>query len=138
LSSLAFNDLSSTLKSYHYLTLPASALEKLVSMWLLTSVGWIVLFSAAFSVFTFVVNPVAEGLFIRVDFHPFDPLGPFALEAMRYYFVLQGIFLVGAVFFRGYVFPKTLLALIVLLAITGGLLWLLMSDIFLSEHLCTT
>src|SRR5688572_27476939 len=42
MTSLAFTDLSSPLKRSNYLALPASTFEKFLSMWLLTSVGWVV------------------------------------------------------------------------------------------------
>ncbi len=137
LSSLAFNDLSNSLKSYRYLTLPASTFEKFLCMWLLTSVGWIVLFTIAFSIFALVVNPIGEMVFSFITFHAFDPFGLPVIQSVQYYVVLHGIFLVGAAHFRGYVFPKTLVTLILFAAVCVGIIWLLLSDVFLSDHVCT-
>lgn len=138
LTSLAFNDLSSTLRRYHYLTLPASTFEKFFCMWLLTSFGWILLFTICFTAYTFIANPIGHLLFRYMTFVPFKPLSHIATNSMISYFVLQGIFMIGAVHFRGYVLPKTLFAL-VLFALTGGIIaYFIMRDSFLVEHECNS
>ncbi len=77
LSSLAFHDLGNTLRRYHYLTLPASTFEKFIGMWLLTSVGWILLYTLTYTVYTVVVNPIGHLLFSHVTFRAFEPWGSF-------------------------------------------------------------
>lgn len=49
---------------------------------------------------------------------------------MKFYFVLQGIFLAGAAYFKGYSFPKTLLTLVLFGAVCGGIAYLIMKDMF--------
>lgn len=137
LSSLAFSDLSNPLKRQRYLILPVSALEKLSVMWLLTSLGWIILFTMVYTVYTWFVNLIGPAIFSYMTFEAFDPLDKFNLTMMKYYFVLQGVFLVGATRFEGYVFPKTLFVLIVFLILCGSLIYLMLVDIFLTEHECT-
>lgn len=137
LSSLAFNDLGNTLRRYHYLTLPVSTLEKFVCMWLLTSVGWIILFSVAYTIYTWIANAIGPLLFSHMTFPSFDPLGEFATNTMKYYFVLQGIFLVGAAHFKGYVFPKTLFTLVLFAVVCGTITYFIMKDLFLSDHECS-
>lgn len=51
-SSLAYRDSGNTLRRSNYLTLPVSAFEKFLSMWLLTSVGWILVYTIIFTVYT--------------------------------------------------------------------------------------
>ncbi len=133
LSSLAFNDLSNTLKRYHYLTLPASTFEKFIGMWLLTSVGWIAIFTITYTLYTVLANAIGSVLFSDMTFLAFDPLGNFSLNTMRAYFVLQGIFLLGAVYFKGYVFPKTLFALILFFTVAGILAYFIMGDEFINH-----
>ena len=130
LSSLAFNDLSNTLRRYHYLTLPASNLEKFTSMWLLTTVGWIIGFTIIYTLYTMVANIIGALLFSYMDFRAYDPLNRFSINAVQYYFVLQGVFLVGATHFKGYVFPKTLFTLILFAAVCGFIGYFIMSDLF--------
>lgn len=137
LSSLAFHDLSSSLKRVRYLNLPASTLEKFVSMWLLSSVGWIVVFTLCYTLYTLLVNPLGQRIFPQMTFVPFAPMSEFALDSIKCYFILQGIFLVGAAHFKGYVFPKTLFTLILFISLCIGIIYLMMAEIFLSDHVCS-
>ncbi|MGD2033603.1 MAG: hypothetical protein PVF73_01000 [Bacteroidales bacterium] len=130
LSSLAYRDSSNTLRRYKYLTLPVSTFEKFLSMWLLTSFGWILLYTITYTIYSFFANAIGQLLFHDLVFETFNPLGPGAVQFMKLYFVLQGIFLAGAAHFKGYVIPKTLLTLILFGAVCGGITYLLMQDLF--------
>lgn len=125
LSSMAYNDLGNTLKRYQYLMLPVSAFEKFLSMWLLTSIGWLVAITITFTLYTYLANAVGQVLFSHVRFEAFNPFAGFTISSMKYYFVLHGVFLVGAVHFRGYVLPKTLLALILYAAVCGSIAYVI-------------
>lgn len=136
LSSLAFRDLTSTLRRYHYLTLPASSLEKFISMWLLTSLGWILSFTLIYTVYTWAANGIGTVLFPRMNFLRFDPLHGIPVRAMKHYFIWQGVFLAGGTHFKGNVFPKTLFTLVIAALVLVGCAYLVMADLFLSEHVC--
>ena len=136
LSSLAFNDLSNTLRSYNYLTLPSSTLEKVISMWLLTSFGWIIMFTITFTFYTMIANPIGHLIFNRVSFQAFNPVGEFAMTTMKAYFVLQGIFLVGATRFKGYALPKTLFVLLLFAMFCITIIYFTLGDLFLGDHEC--
>jgi len=138
LSSFAFNDLGHALRRYQYLTLPVSAFEKFLCMWLLTSVGWIVLFTTCFTLFAWVANPVGHALFPHITFLPFDPTSGASMDAMHYYFVLQGIFLVGAAHFHGYAFVKTLFVLALFAIVAGFIAYLISRGSVLIDHECTS
>lgn len=129
LTSLSFNDLSDDLRSYNYLTLPASSFEKFLCMWLLTSAGWVVLYSFTYYLYTLAANPIGLMIDGNLKFENFDPLSEFAVSTMKYYFVLQGIFLVGAAHFKGYVFPKTVFVLILAAIAVGLLMYLSMAGL---------
>ncbi|MGB0176243.1 MAG: hypothetical protein ACPF9D_03695 [Owenweeksia sp.] len=137
LSSLAYRDLGHTLKRYNYLTLPASALEKFLSQWLLTSLGWILLYTLAYTVYTWLANPIGRLIFNEVEFESFSPFHPQVLASMKFYFVLQGIFLVGSVQFRGYAFAKTLGVLSLFAGACFLVTYVMMKDLFLSPHECS-
>ncbi len=113
LSSLTFNDLGNTLKRYQYLMLPASTFEKFLSMWLLTTVGWVAVYTMLYTVYTVFANFVGEMMYSYLSYIPFNPFSEFSLVTIRYYLALQGIFMVGATHFKGFVFPKTLISIIV-------------------------
>jgi hypothetical protein len=137
ITSLSFNDLSNPLRRHNYLTLPASTFEKFLSMWFLTCVVWIVVYTIAFTLYTVLANSIGNVFFKHVTFLAFAPLAATPITAIKYYLVIQGVFLVGAVNFRGYVFPKTLLT-ILLIAIVGGLVfYIFMFDIANSNLECT-
>jgi hypothetical protein len=137
LTSLAFHDLGNPLKRSGYFTLPVSAFEKFLCMWLLTSLGWIVLFTIAYSFYALAANPIGEMVFRNVKFESFNPLGDSALSAMKYYFVLQGVFLVGAAHFRGYAFAKTVFVLLVFVMFFVIVFYFTLLDVFMTEHDCT-
>ncbi len=136
LSSLAFQDLGSPLKRPQYLTLPVSTLEKFLCLWLLTSVGWIALFTLAYVLYTLLANVVGHVWFSHISFQSFHPLSHSSWTAMRVYFVVQGIFLVGAAHFNGYVFPKTVFVLVIVGLVWGLLAYFILKDVFLSDHRC--
>lgn len=135
-SSLAFHDLSNSLKRYNYLTLPASTLEKFGSMWLLSSVGWVIFFTLIYTLYTLLVNALGSVIFSSVTFLTFDPLGSFSLTTIKYYLVLQGIFLVGAANFKGFVFPKTLALLVLFGLVAGVVSYAIMGDVLESGEQC--
>jgi hypothetical protein len=134
LSSLAFNDLSSTLKRYRYLTLPVSAFEKFLTMWLLTSLGWIILCTVTYAGYATLANALGSIIFRTVIFQTFKPLSISTILVIKYYFVLQGIFMAGAATFKGYVFPKTLFTLVLFALLCGLISYLFMTDLFLVDE----
>lgn len=136
LSSLAFNDLGQTLKKFSYLTLPVSTFERFLCMWLLTSIGWIVMFTLVFLLYSFLANALGSAFFGFVEFQPFDPFGPFAITTMKYYFIIHAIVLVGATHFKGYVLPKTLFTLLTVGFLAGFSLYFTWKEIFMTDHEC--
>ena len=135
-SSLAFKDLGSSLKRHSYLLLPVSALEKFVSMWLLTALGWTCLFTLAFYLYSLVANMIGGMLFPNITFQSFNPFGAHALTTVKYFLATQGIFMVGSAQFRGYVFPKTAAVLVGLGLTVFALFYLILFDVFLMDHVC--
>lgn len=136
LSSLCFNDLSNTLRSSNYLTLPASTLEKFISMWFLSSIGWIALYSFTYYSYTLAIEPIGLMIDSNMKFEVFDPLGDFAISTIKYYFVLQALFLVGAAHFKGYVFPKMAFTIILAAIVAGTLFYFIMGDFMQDDHEC--
>ncbi len=136
LSSLAFNDMSNPLRRYSYLTLPASTFEKFMSMWLLTCIGWILMFTITFIIYALIANSAGHFFFRNVTFLAFNPVEKATAIAMGYYIIFQAIFLVGAVHFRGYVFPKTIFVVMLFGIICGLIFYLIMADIISTADQC--
>jgi hypothetical protein len=130
MSSLAFHDLSSPLRRGTYLLLPVSTLEKFVCMWLLTSVGWILLFTPVYTLYTWLANIVGRMIFSNITFQEFDPTSKLVVMTIRIYFITQGIFLIGAVNFRGYVLPKTLFSIVLFGIVCGTIFYFMLQDMF--------
>lgn len=135
-SSLAFSGVDRALRRVGYLMLPVSALERFICMWLLTCIGWLVVYTLGFALYVLLANPLAQSMFPETTFKSFNVLGPTAWMTMKVYMVLQGIFLIGAAHFRGYVFPKTAVAIILLLSVLGLVLYFILKEQFLADHYC--
>lgn len=108
-TSLIFKELHSPHRSYFFLTLPASTLEKLAGAWLLTSPLYILGFTIVSFIIYFISFLIA-GVPFSLSYFYNGGLG----EAILSYMVIQTIFLWGAVYFRKNNFLKTLLCLIIL------------------------
>lgn len=112
-TSTIFSELRTSHRGYLYLTLPASTLEKLVVAWFISSVLYTI---AAIGVFYFInlllmlVAYLTNGEPIQL-FNFFDA---WMLKIYAIYIVTQSVFLLGAIYFRGVNFLKTLLALFVI------------------------
>jgi len=137
LTSLAFTDLHNPLRRHHYLMLPASTFEKFLSMWLLSCVGWIIMFTITFTLYSWMANSAGHLFFKNIQFVAFNPVSPFTITSVRYYIMFQAIFLVGAVHFKGYVFPKTIFTLILFGMICGFIFYIIMADLIHSGMECT-
>jgi hypothetical protein len=95
------------------------------------------MFTLVFIVYTVTANALGHLLFNNITYLAFEPLGKIPLKAVGFYMVLQGIFLVGAVHFRGYVFPKTIFTLLLFGMVCGIIFYLIMANMFHSDITCT-
>jgi hypothetical protein len=108
-TSLIFKELHSPHRSYFFLTLPASSLEKLVGAWLITSPLYILGFTLL-SFIIYFISFLISGLPFSLSYFFNERLG----ESILSYIVIQTIFLWGAVYFRKNNFLKTVLTVLVL------------------------
>jgi hypothetical protein len=107
-TSLAFRDMHHPLERYQYLMLPVSNLERFFSRYLLTGplfILYVVLVftmaDAAGNALTWWLKDAREPLF--------SPLTSEAVLAMRIYLVAHAVAITGAICFRSFALPKTLL-----------------------------
>ena len=112
-TSQSFSELQKPEKGYHYLTLPASHLEKLFTKWIFSTIIYLV---AAY-IALYIIALIGSGLSVALFKTEFKLLAlqnyePFRMAGI--YLVLQPIFLLGAAYFRSYSFIKTLLAIIII------------------------
>jgi hypothetical protein len=117
-TSQSFNELQKPEKGYHYLTLPASHLEKLFTKWLFSTIIYLVAAYLALYVIALIGSGLSVAL-LKADFKfpALQNYEPFRMAGI--YLVLQPIFLLGAAYFKRHSFLKTLLTIIVIALITG-------------------
>ena len=131
ITSLAFRDLHQNGRSYTYLTLPGSRLEKFAGKLIATSIGYS-LFSLAFISLLSLAGEGINQLIFGRGHDLFNPLRREVWLAVAVYLVTQSIFLLGAAYFRRLAFIKTALAvniLAIVFAIGSGLvLYLVFRD----------
>ena len=96
LSGMAFPGLRTKEKAQVYLTLPASNLEKFLSMLLLTTVGITAGFTLVFWVITSVIFQISE-LTTQIWFFSFSVNDPVYWKYSGIYIMCQSAFLLGAV-----------------------------------------
>ena len=111
-SSRAFREIYNSQKSYTYVALPGSLLEKFSERLIATSIGYVLGTLMVYSI----VSAISEGFNQALigHTHPFlNPLSRTFWIGAAAYLVVQGIFLAGSVFFRKNSLIKTLLMIIV-------------------------
>ncbi len=107
LTSLSFSELY-TGKSYFYLTLPSSSIEKFISKLIIISV----LYLLGINFLLITVSVAAKGInyfLFGEQFPLFNPIHPSILNSELFYLIALSIFFFGAVYFKKYNFLKTVL-----------------------------
>ena len=109
-TSLAYKDLLHVNKAYVCLTLPVSNFERTLSMLLMTTVVYTILFVIYYWFFSVLLN--ALGMIISPrEFVFFDFTAEPVVKAIKLYLVIQSIFLLGAAAFKKFPFLFTLLTI---------------------------
>lgn len=106
-ASLSFSELY-TGKSYFYLSLPSSSLEKLLSKLIIVSV----LYLLGINFLLIIVSIATKGIshfLLGNQFPIFNPIHPNILSSELFFLIILTIFLFGAVYFKKYNFLKTIL-----------------------------
>lgn len=126
LSSKAFAELNNPKKGYFYLTLPVSTLEKVAGSWILTSPLYVLSYCVFLLITFFTVS-----LITNISFGSTPLFNPRYLENIPAYLVVQTLFFLGACYFKGNNFLKTILSIVLLIiglsifsAILGYLLFI--------------
>jgi len=62
-TSRSFSELDEKTGAHHYLTLPASTLEKFTSKWLITSIGYALVFTVTYWMYAMIANGLCSSIF---------------------------------------------------------------------------
>jgi len=128
-TSYSFKEFSETATSMTYLTLPASNFEKLTSKWLFSTIGFYLVYLISFNVFIWIGHALSNALFDV----PINGIYPFEGEnwvVTKVYFVVSSLFFLGAIAFKSYHAPKTVLSLIGLGLVIAFLTLLIVRIVF--------
>ncbi|MDP4274057.1 MAG: hypothetical protein Q8907_07250 [Bacteroidota bacterium] len=132
ITSLSFNELNDKGNRCFYLMLPASSLEKLLSVFLLTSIFYVIANVVLYSFFAYITSIIAWSAFGIPVFH-FNPFSYEHIQEIGTYFVCQSVFLLGAVMFRRHALLKTALSILLLILFIGFFSALVFKMAFYSE-----
>ena len=114
-TSYSFLEFSDSSTSMTYLTLPASNFEKFLSKWLFSTLGLYLFLLAAYGFFALIGIGIFKAIF-PMQVESFNPFGETNWLLTKVYFVISSLFLVGAITFKSYHAPKTILTLSILLS----------------------
>ncbi len=115
-TSAAFNELNNKSSAHHYLSIPASTFEKLISKWLVTGILFVIAFNVFYFLYALFSNVLTSSFFglSTPTFNPFerqlelDGFAPFFF--CKLYLALHTVYLAGAVCFGKFAYFKTMIA----------------------------
>ena len=132
-ASISFGELNDKKRGHFFLILPASSLEKFLSRFIYSTIGYVFLINIVF----YTASLCAYG----IDFYLlnntqiiFDATNPSMITAMLVFLILHSVFFFGSVYFRKLVFLKMILVIsgLILFATIIGVIEM---KIILWEHI---
>jgi hypothetical protein len=112
-TSTSFEEMNSSAKGCFFLTLPVSNLERLTAVWLVSSVLYFIWWIFAILIINLLIAVFAYML-MGIPFGWVELFNPTALKTYATFFIIQTVFLFGAVYFNKSNFIKTIFALFVI------------------------
>ncbi len=109
LTSMSFTEMNRLDSRLFYLTLPASSLEKFISRWLITGLGFAIFFTIGYWI-TVIIFKALGGAIFNFDIGDFNPFTEQNILFFRIYLAGQTVFLLGAVYFKKFEIFKTVLS----------------------------
>ncbi len=98
ISGMAFANFRNKEKTMSWLTLPASISEKLISEWLLTTIVYLIVYTAIFYAFNLIVFLIGDVFNFEVNF--IDIFTKETATLFLHYMIIQSILLAGAATFK--------------------------------------
>jgi hypothetical protein len=117
MTSTLFNELHSPTTAFQHLTLPATALEKLLSAWAISTVLYTLFSLVIYFLLTLTIQLVtAFTLTADLSIRLFNPMDFNLSESVISYFYYHSIFLLGAIYFVKNNFLKTIVSIVFVLS----------------------
>ncbi|WP_147319937.1 hypothetical protein [Chitinophaga silvisoli] len=120
-AGFSFIQLGDKSRGIDYLLLPASHLEKFLTTLLITTVGFLLVYHIAFSAATFIgagIVSLSRGKHTINGYFP-DDLKNDMTQLYHWWFMAQGIILLGSAYFPKYSVIKTLFAVFIIVLLIG-------------------
>ena len=130
-SSGIWSDVNSTQQRQHFLTIPASSLEKYLSKWLITGPIFLIVATLGYYVFSILVNGFAS-VFPGITYDGFSLFNEVNVGVMPYYLLIHPVFLAVGIWFERFAFIKGSLIQIALQILYIGFIILLSTALFSS------
>jgi len=136
-TSSSFNELNNKSSAHHYLSIPASHLEKLISKWLVTGILFVIVLNVFYFLFWVFSNFLTESLqsMSASMFNPFESRSELQGKTPWFFCMLylaaHTVYLAGAVHFRKYAYFKTIIAQTLISILVIGIISLVGSIIFM-------
>ena len=135
-TSMTFSHLADKSRGIDFLLMPASHFEKFLTTWLITTVGFLLVYHIAFFAAVYIgasIIAAKTGLHLRNDLGEYGKHFPW-YNWYFVWFVVQAIFLLGAIYMHKFSYIKTMFALIIFVA---GLYFvnLLIVNILFGNHM---
>ena len=124
-----FNELNDASRRHTYLSLPASTLEKFISKYLVSSIGFVIFTIVAYWIFALLIGLFAYLAFGSEIAH-FKPFSSLNLELMKVYFAVHSVAFLGAIVFDKFAFFKTGISCMALILLTAIITYLFMRIVF--------
>lgn len=112
-TSKVFRELHKPSRSIHYLTLPASPIEKLLTAWISTSIFYLLIAMVLFY-FTYYISSLLTLWWFNFPMVSINIFEYYYLKVCLHFIILHSIFFFGAVYFKGYNFLKMVLSIFVI------------------------
>lgn len=104
-SSGIWSDLNTTQSRQHFLTIPASTLEKYLSKWLLSGPLFLIVATLAYLLFSILINTVAQG-YPGVEYNALDFTHEAIVQVLPLYLIIQPTYLLAGIWFGRFAFVK--------------------------------
>ena len=118
LTSNIFKEISSKHRGWLYMMLPANPSEKVLSYWLLTTIGYAIIATLTMVLLSIIIS-IFSTLIFQTAFYVFNPFFADYFEILAHYCIAQSLFFFGAIYFQKNNFLKTILSVIIFNHIVG-------------------
>lgn len=125
ISGMAFSDFRNKEKTMSYLMIPATSLEKFLSILLLVTVGFVLVYTSVFGVFNLLNSLIISSISDSLSLAFFNPFNSYVWITIAVFIPIQSVFLAGAATFQKIPIFYTALYFFIFMLIYGAIAFIL-------------